>query len=367
MRIARDQCGIVLRGSEFIKVVGPGYHFLPGFRVVLHRRKGWLNSDVDLNLLMQVLGEENPYLEFKVVPDGHISLAFEDDRYFCRLTAGKYAFWKGLYKYTYVDCDMNEPEIPAALKRDWLRQQGIVEHVQVLSVPANCTGALFINRAFVRLLEPGDYAFWKHADAAEVVHCDMRMYQTEVSGQELLTRDHITLRINYMYQWKVADPEKVLRQIMNPTQQLYAAIQLALREFVGSVTLDELLARREEIGKSVTNTVRPVAGNLGYELESGGAKDIILPGEIREIMNRVLLAEKQAQANLIQRREETASTRSLMNTAKLMENNPLLLRLKELESMEKIVEKVQEIRLAGGGTLLEQMGALFLNQEKAKP
>ena len=84
-------------------------------------------------------------------------------------------------------------------------------------------------------------------------------------------------------------------------------------------------------------------------------KDIILPGDIRDILNQVVTAEKQAQANLIRRREETAATRSLLNTAKLMENNPLLVRLKELETLEKIADKVEKITVVGGlNALLER-------------
>ena len=77
-------------------------------------------------------------------------------------------------------------------------------------------------------------------------------------------------------------------------------------------------------------------------------KDIILPGEVRDILNQVVTAEKQAQANLIRRREETAATRSLLNTAKLMEDNPLLVRLKELETLEKIADKVGTMTVVGG-------------------
>ena len=65
-------------------------------------------------------------------------------------------------------------------------------------------------------------------------------------------------------------------------------------------------------------------------------------------MNKVVEAERTAKANLIRRQEETAATRSLLNTAKLMEDNPLLLRLKELEALERLVEKVGRIDLHAG-------------------
>ena len=99
------------------------------------------------------------------------------------------------------------------------------------------------------------------------------------------------------------------------------------------------------------------------EILDVGIKDIILPGEIRDIMNTVLVAEKKAQANVIMRREEVASTRSLLNTAKLMEENRILYRLKELEYLERICDKVGSISLNGAGNILEQLAGLTLPKE----
>ena len=90
-------------------------------------------------------------------------------------------------------------------------------------------------------------------------------------------------------------------------------------------------------------------------MADAGIKDIILPGEIRAIMNTVLVAEKTAQANVITRREEVASTRSLLNTARLMEENQTLYKLKELEYLQKICENVGSISVTGGGDLLAQL------------
>ena len=95
------------------------------------------------------------------------------------------------------------------------------------------------------------------------------------------------------------------------------------------------------------------------EILAAGIRDIILPGEIRDIMNSVLVAEKNAQANVIARREEVASTRSLLNTAKLMDENKTLYRLKELEYMERICDKVGEISVGGNAGLVEQLSALM--------
>lgn len=99
--------------------------------------------------------------------------------------------------------------------------------------------------------------------------------------------------------------------------------------------------------------------DLGISIVDCGIKDVILPGEMKEIMNKVLIAEKKSQANSIMRREETAATRSMLNTAKLMEENQMLWKLKEMEYIEKITEKIEKVSLAGNGNILSQMKEMF--------
>ena len=71
---------------------------------------------------------------------------------------------------------------------------------------------------------------------------------------------------------------------------------------------------------------------LGLEVLDPGVKDLVLPGEMKVLLNRVIEAQKEAEANVILRREETAATRSMAQTAKVLGENPLLVRLKELEA-----------------------------------
>ena len=109
-----------------------------------------------------------------------------------------------------------------------------------------------------------------------------------------------------------------------------------------------LLGDKDELDRAVWDYAVEKIRPHGLELETVGLKDVILPGEMKDILNQVVQAEKVAQANVIRRREETAATRSLLNTAKLMEENPLLLRLKELEALEKVVDKVERLTVFGG-------------------
>jgi regulator of protease activity HflC (stomatin/prohibitin superfamily) len=135
---------------------------------------------------------------------------------------------------------------------------------------------------------------------------------------------------------------------------------LALRAFVGGLTLDELLSKKDTIASEILAEVTAKIGNLGLVISDAGIRDVILPGDMKEIMNQVLVAEKKAQANSIMRREETASTRSLLNTAKLMEENEMLWKLKEMEYVEKIADKIGEITISGGGNIIGQLKAIFV-------
>ena len=125
-------------------------------------------------------------------------------------------------------------------------------------------------------------------------------------------------------------------------------MQLALRRAVGSQTLDQLLADKTALDQTIASDVSDRLNAVGIELNSVGVKDVILPGEMKDILNQVVAAEKTAQANNIRRREETAATRSLLNTAKLMAENPVLVRLKELEALEKVTTQVDRITVFGG-------------------
>jgi regulator of protease activity HflC (stomatin/prohibitin superfamily) len=170
----------------------------------------------------------------------------------------------------------------------------------------------------------------------------------EVSGQEILTRDKVSLRINLTALWQVTDAVQARASVTNVEESVYKELQFALRSAVGARTLDELLADKGVLDREISEVVAARLPGNGLVVRSVGVKDVILPGEMKTILNQVVEAEKRAQANLIQRREETAATRSLLNTARLMEENPTLLRLKELETLEKVTEKIDKLTVFGG-------------------
>lgn len=262
-------------------------------------------------------------------------------------------FWQAGDALTLARIDTQNVQVPAEIMNAVLqpRRNGAVkgrDAILVVSVPAWHVGVLKIDGETQALLPPGMTAWWKinHLVEAEVV--DTRLQALEVGGQEILTKDKVNLRLNMAANWRYDDVLQAFGQLTKPVEHLYRELQFALREAVGTRTLDELLEDKQVVDEVVSVQVKNRIAPFGIEIASLGVKDIVLPGDMKTILSRLVEAEKSAQANVIRRREETAATRSLLNTAKVMENNPVALRLKELETLERVAERIDKISVFGG-------------------
>ncbi|MCW8931561.1 MAG: slipin family protein [Gammaproteobacteria bacterium] len=224
----------------------------------------------------------------------------------------------------------------------------IVNSIYACEVSDNHVGLLIVDGELVQELKPGLYAWWKFNRSLKVEQVELRLQVMEVQGQEILTKDKVSLRVNLSAHYQIIEPVTARNQLVNITDYIYREIQFALRQVVGLRTLDSLLGNKDEMNAVIFDAVHKKVTEFGIKVRSVGVKDVILPGEMKEILNQVVAAEKVAQANVIKRREETAATRSLLNTARLMDDNPTLLRLKELEVLEKITEKVDKLTVFGG-------------------
>jgi hypothetical protein len=233
-------------------------------------------------------------------------------------------YWKGVVDVSNEKFDISEgfvvaPRIARMLVGTANRARTVLadDPIYLREVPEGHIGLLYVDGKLERSLESGLHAFWKYNRGINVSLVDLRVLTQDVSGQEILTRDKVTLRIN-------------------------------LRAVIGTRTLDTLLEDKSAVDRVVFETVHGKFAEIGVDVRSIGVKDIILPGDMKIILGKVVEAEKAAQANVIRRREETNATRSLLNTAKVMEDNPTALRLKELETLEKVTDKIGTISVYGG-------------------
>ena len=256
-------------------------------------------------------------------------------------------FWKVATRVEVERIDVTgDPKVAprhlAAVARE--RNSLLTEHV----IENHEAGLLYVEGRLTERLAPGRHAFWTAGRKIEVKRFDLRPQAVEITAQEMLTKDRIALRVTLTAFRRIVDPERAVAAVADVDGWLYRLVQFAIREAVAARTLDEVLSAKNALDAELRAFVRERIAETGLDVMELGVKDVILPGEIRELVNKVVEAERTAKANQIRRQEETAATRSLLNTAKLMEDNPLLLRLKELESLERLVEKVGRIDLHAG-------------------
>ena len=354
------QVGLVFEKKELVNVLEAGTFWLFGNKeVLIYEKKQSFVTPIELNLLLQNEKLAN-LLEVVEVADNELALYFVNGIFKEVLTTGRYAFWKGYVQHSFIKADLSKVFITETIATALLENAKVKMYVRRFQVANFEKALLFVNGVFEKELTAGTYYFWNNAISVEVKTVDVRQQQLEISGQELLTKDKAGLRINFFVRYQVTDIFKALTENKDFEKQLYVVMQLALRAFVGGLTLDELLSRKDAISQEILEHAAAKIKALGLVVSDAGIRDIILPGDMKEIMNQVLVAEKKAQANSIMRREETASTRSLLNTAKLMEENEMLWKLKEMEYVEKIADKIGEITISGSGNVISQLKEIFV-------
>ncbi|MEZ0228504.1 MAG: slipin family protein, partial [Planctomycetota bacterium] len=341
---------------DYLRFLRPGAHWIWGFGLRVE-----LVAVTDLALKESVLehvAKDPQVWEDLVITDlrdHERALAWVDGRLRWILAPGQSGFWKTNREVRVDVIDARAVLFDEDMVEKALKTPGGAEALQDVVVPAGATGLLVIDEKIVEELAPGRYALWKNIARARVDVVDLREQAFEVTGQEVLTKDKATVRLNLVATFRVEAPRTWLGASTGAQAALYRELQLAARKAVGARTLDELLSAKDQVSVELRDAIAQKAKALGAVITDVGLKDVILPGEMRTLMNQVLEAEKRAQANLIARREETAATRALLNTAKLYADNPALLRLKELETAEKVAEKVAELRVGSADELLTRM------------
>lgn len=357
--IHENERGLLFVKGKFVKCLGAGTYRVPrrGEIEVVPAAGELVSAHADADTLLSdpVLCEQT---ERVVVTPQQAVIRLQDGAFDAVVPAGEHLFWKK--GGSFLRFDTSRPEIAADVPLSFVEKWAPFLLVRA-DVKDGEAGKLYFDNKFVRMLEPGKYLFWANGTQIGVKTFCLRPQIVEVNGQEILTRDKVGVRINFTFCYRLTDAERA-EDASDVRSLLYTAAQLALRAAAGTYTLDELLEKKDELCACVREKLEQNAAGLYAEICEAGVKDIILPGEIRDIMNTVLVAEKRAQANVVTRREEVASTRSLLNTARLMEENPTLYKLKELEYVEKICERVGSISLSGGDIVGQLQEILHLRK-----
>ena len=363
--IAENQRGLLVRDGRLVRVLEPGLHRF----WLWNSRRDQVVIDVAsgacVSPLVDGIEKRHPelaeaYFEIVQPEQGQVAVVRLDGQARLIVRGGDVArVWKVLEAVTVETIDVEAK--PKLTKRQLTELMGATVYGRALPAPVQAVTVAEAQSAIVlfdgeifETVGPGRFGYWQVGRTVTSKALDTRPAPLEVMAQEILTKDRISIRVTLTSFVQVTDVEKAALGTPDYQEYVYKLVQFAVREAVAGRMLDELLNDRVKVDKEVVGHVRRELGDIGVRVTELGIKDVILPGEMRELINRVVEAEKVAQANLIRRREETAATRSLLNTAKLMADNPLLLRLKELEALERVTEKIGRIDVtAGSGEGLE--------------
>lgn len=359
MIINENQKGFLFKNGKYIKLLGAGKYHLFGNKEI--EISGLDQPIVCSKCALETLLADNTIADcvnVVEVGDEKLALHYVNGKFDSVLHHGKYAFWSVTDRHEFRIVDISTPTVDGSIPEYIFTKIPQLYYTKI-EVAEYQKARLYFNQKFERILDAGTYYFWKTPIKIGVDFVDTRLTRMDITGQEILTSDKVSLRINFVCNYRVTDYVKILTEIDDFEEQMHIAAQLALREYVGRYKLDEILENKDQMSEFVFGKLKAKEKDLFVEITDAGVKDIILPGEIREIMNTVLVAEKRAQANVIMRREEVASTRSLLNTAKLMDENKTLYKLKELEYVERICENVGNISLNGNGNILGQLTAIL--------
>jgi regulator of protease activity HflC (stomatin/prohibitin superfamily) len=356
--ILEYEIGLYFRDREFHGLLEPGrYWFFDPFRrvrvEVVSQRAPWLvHEKLDLIVKSGALTGRAQVVDLK---DYERALVWIDGRFSHVLPPGLYAYWTTFrdVKIEIVDARavrFVHPDLSVIAK-----SQMADKVLDLSTVPAGHVGGWFRDGDFIETLGPGRHAFWKNVADVKVIPVDTRELILDVAGQEIMTADKVTLRLNALVTYRVVDARLALAVVDDARQALYRETQLALRALVGARELDGFLADKDGVAQELEQGLRRRASALGLELVSAGIRDLILPGEMKDLLNKVTEAKKAAEANLIARREETAAIRSQANTAKLLQDNPTLMRLRELEVLEKVAASAKLNVVLGDKGLTERI------------
>jgi regulator of protease activity HflC (stomatin/prohibitin superfamily) len=343
---------IVLKNGRFDAILGPGMHKISTRDTVVEAHninRPLFTTPLDAALFRQRPDLAEAHLLELRTGEGEVAVVTRDGRAFDVMKPEtRLVFWKDAGPWTVERIDAAAAlEVEAALGLR-LTRAGLAVAMAVVDVPEGHVGLLTVDGVQTRVLPVGTHRFWAVGRKIAVKLVDTRWRTRDVTGQEILTKDRVTLRVNLSADFRVTDPLRAVAEVKDFDEALHRALQLAFRKTLGAVTLDALLADKVSVDAEAAGAVRTEMARVGIEVGEIALKDVILPGEMRDILNRVVTAQKEAEANVIRRRDDADATRALLNTAKVMADNPVMLRLKELEALQGIAGKVERLTVHNG-------------------
>lgn len=165
---------------------------------------------------------------------------------------------------------------------------------------------------------------------------DIRTKAVDVPDQEAITKDNVSAHISAVIYYKVIDPAKAVLEVENFYYAIDQLAQTTMRNVVGAVELDELLAHRDKVATSIRDVIEKQAASWGLEVDSVELKDIVLPENMKRTMAKQAEAEREKRATIINSEGEVIASQNLAKAAGFMAGAPGALHLRTLNSINDI-------------------------------
>lgn len=195
-------------------------------------------------------------------------------------------------------------------------------------------GLLFTMGRFTKILNPGWRLIIPVFQSFQKV--DIRTKAVDLSDQEAMTKDNISIKVSAVIYYKVGDASRAVLEVENFYYAVSNLAQTTMRNVIGEADLDYLLSERDEIAKRISEIIIPRAHEWGVDVLSVELKDINLPDNMVRTMAKQAEAEREKRANIINSEGEVIAAENLAKAARTMATTPGALHLRTLNSINDI-------------------------------
>lgn len=204
--------------------------------------------------------------------------------------------------------------------------------IRSVTIQDGQTGLRFKKGILTGRVSPGRYI--SLGDATRIEIFELRPQLLQLNGQDILTADQVSVKVNLLVNYQVTDPELLYARYADHHEALYTGMQMKLRETFAELTLDQILGDRATLAQKMTQKLTDEFVMEGLVIQRAALKDLMLPAELKKVFSDVIRARKMGEASLEKARGESATLRSLANSARMLEKNPELVRLRLIHTME---------------------------------
>lgn len=184
---------------------------------------------------------------------------------------------------------------------------------------------------------PGLFFIIPIIDVIKVV--DLRVITFDVPKQRVITRDNVSVDVDAVVYYRVFDPQKAVVSVENYIVATNLLAQTTLRDVLGQVELDELLSKREELSKRLTEILDAATDNWGIKVQAVAIKDVTLPEVMQRAIAKQAEAERERRSRIIVADGEYQAASKMAEAATMYEKTTTALRLRELQTLAEIARE----------------------------